>query len=55
MNLMGLSLSDNSLNGTIPRSLAGLSSVVNLEIGDNRLSGHIPVEFGQLNMAFLVL
>ena len=42
--VIGLSLSDNRLSGSIPAELGNLASLQELDLSDNRLSGSIPAE-----------
>lgn len=44
-----LRLDTNKLSGSIPRELAALSSLRDLQLAHNRLSGSIPRELGNLN------
>jgi len=38
----------NKLNGTIPKELGKLSSLMGLDLSDNQFSGPIPETFGNL-------
>ncbi len=44
-----LRLSDNQLNGSIPRELGNLPNLLELWLSGNQLSGSIPSELGSLN------
>ena len=46
--VVGLSLNDNGLNGTIPNELGSLASLESLRLYQNQLSGEIPPELGNL-------
>lgn len=51
-----LNLSDNSISGTIPADLGGLTSLFFLDLGGNQLTGTIPAELGNLaNLNVLTL
>lgn len=45
-NLTSLNVASNDLKGSIPSSLAQLSSLTTLVLGGNQLSGQIPSEIG---------
>ncbi len=45
----GLSLHENSLQGTIPAELAQLTNLDSLNLSGNQLTGKIPTELGRLN------
>ncbi|KAH6801502.1 Leucine-rich repeat transmembrane protein kinase [Perilla frutescens var. hirtella] len=51
-NLLLLSLSNNSLNGTLPPQVGQLKSLNVLDLDNNRLSGSIPPTIGQLNKLY---
>ena len=46
--VIGLDLTRNGLNGSIPAELANLTELENLLLGNNRLSGAIPPQLGEL-------
>ncbi|KAK6271391.1 hypothetical protein POUND7_008489 [Theobroma cacao] len=46
--LIGLNLSGNKLNGSIPASIGSLHNLMQLVLGNNSLSGHVPGEVGML-------
>ncbi len=48
LNVIGLYLDNNNLNGTLPTQLGDLSSLSNLSLNSNQLSGTIPNEIGNL-------
>ncbi|KAJ4828310.1 hypothetical protein Tsubulata_007839, partial [Turnera subulata] len=47
-NLLVLNLSNNSLYGSIPRGIGGLSRLMELDLSRNRLTGSVPYEIGML-------
>ena len=55
-NVIGLDLSGNGLDGTIPADLGDLSNLTTLDLENNRLRGEIPVELSNLTgLAYLNL
>jgi len=46
--VVGLSLGDNNLTGSIPEVLAELDSLVTLDLGGNALGGRIPRDFREM-------
>ncbi|GAY51708.1 hypothetical protein CUMW_136310 [Citrus unshiu] len=48
MNLQDLSLRDNGLQGSIPKSIGGLVSLESLDLSNNSLSGNIPTSMEKL-------
>ena len=48
LRVTGLALASESLSGTIPAALGGLSAVTTLNLSSNSLTGSIPAELGML-------
>ncbi|TVU33156.1 hypothetical protein EJB05_24942, partial [Eragrostis curvula] len=47
-DLVNLELSDNNLNGEIPKDIAKLTNLLQLELYNNSLTGELPAGFGKL-------
>jgi len=55
-HVIGIFLSNNQLNGSIPPELGNFSNLEDLKLGSNQLSGSIPPELGNLsNLQYLYL
>ena len=52
--LRRLNLAGNSLGGSIPNDLGGLSELRELDISDNKLAGIVPIEFAEFSNVLIM-